>query len=81
MSASDTRRRHGPRGPCPLPPLPVDAFWDEGPRTEAWNELWRRLLEVVLADGGDGDAPADSPGSDADDECLAADQWSGEVQR
>jgi len=58
-------------------------FWDEGPRTEAWNELWRRLLEVVLADRvcEDGDAPADSPSSDADDDCLAADQASGEVQR
>jgi hypothetical protein len=28
--------------------MPIDATWEEGPRTEAWNELWRRLLAAVF---------------------------------
>ncbi len=31
--------------------MPIDAVWEEGPRTEAWNELWRRLLAAVVEDG------------------------------
>lgn len=26
----------------------VEAIWEEGPRNEAWEELWRRLLAAVL---------------------------------
>lgn len=44
-------RRHGPRGPRANRSMPIDAVWEEGPRTEAWNELWRRLLAAVVEDG------------------------------
>jgi hypothetical protein len=30
--------------------MPIDAVWEEGPRTEAWNRLWRRLIAAVLED-------------------------------
>ena len=42
--------RHGPRGPRRSSPMPIDAVWEEGPRTEAWNKLWRRLIAAVLED-------------------------------
>src|SRR5690606_19456465 len=41
-------RGHGPRGPRSPRTMPIDAAWEEGPRTEAWNELWRRLLASVF---------------------------------
>lgn len=30
--------------------MPIDAVWEEGPRTEAWKRLWRRLIAAVLED-------------------------------
>lgn len=42
--------RHGPRGPRTPRSMPIDATWEEGPRTEAWDELWRRLLAAVFED-------------------------------
>lgn len=47
--ASRARRRYR-RQPQPVAPLPITVEWVEGPRTEAWNELWRRLLAAVIAD-------------------------------
>lgn len=29
-------------------PLPVEAVWHEGPRNDAWEELWRRIFSEVL---------------------------------
>lgn len=40
--------RHGPRGPRTARTLRVEAIWEDGPRNEAWDELWRRLLEAVF---------------------------------
>ena len=29
--------------------MPGEFVWREGPRTDAWRELWRRLLSDVVA--------------------------------
>ncbi len=52
MSAPNGGRRPRSREPRATAPLPVNAVWVAGPRTEAWDELWRRLLAVALDDGG-----------------------------
>jgi|GEM_PF-5656643 len=31
-------------------PMPTDFDWRNGSRTDAWRELWRRLLSDVLAE-------------------------------
>ncbi len=30
-------------------PILIQAEWQHGPRTPAWDALWRRILEEVLA--------------------------------
>jgi hypothetical protein len=38
--------------------MPIDASWETGPRNEAWDELWRRLLASVFKDDGpEGEEP------------------------
>lgn len=56
-------RRHGPRGPRAHLSMPIDVVWEEGPRTDAWNELWRRLLAAVVEDGGK-EEPCESDAAD-----------------
>lgn len=80
MSARSGRRRAGPHT-LPPAPLPIEAAWAEGPRTEAWNELWRRLLAVAFAECGcdEGEVSADSIEGNAHDHDEAA-ATAGEVQ-
>ncbi len=80
MSAGAGARRSGPHASPPVP-LPIEATWAGGPRTEAWNELWRRLLAVAYAECGcdDREVPADSIEGNAHDHDETA-ATAGEVQ-
>jgi excisionase family DNA binding protein len=55
--ASAPRRRRSPAGTCQLrgrtnpsnhPPIEMVVVWNSGPRSTAWDELWRRILREVL---------------------------------
>lgn len=64
--------RHGPRGPRSRRVMPIDTTWEEGPRTEAWNELWRRLLAAVFEDDDreeprDGGEPDETASGDVEE--------------
>jgi hypothetical protein len=48
QQGDDTARR---KGRAADRPLAVHAEWRSGPRSRAWDALWRRILEDVFASG------------------------------
>lgn len=47
--SGDLDRYRGAR-PAVGPPICLAAKWHSGPRTQAWDELWQRLIVGLLAD-------------------------------
>ena len=66
MSAPNGERRPRSREPRATAPLQLNAVWIAGPRTEVWDELWRRLLAAVIKRLGEEDARSEDAGSEYD---------------
>lgn len=51
MSRHRARRSDGrPHGHRTREELEIAVSWETGPRTDAWDALWRRLLAAILDD-------------------------------
>ncbi len=55
-----------PQGRRAAKPLLIRAVWVEGPRNEAWNELWRRLLTAGINSPEEEDTRSEDAGSEYD---------------
>lgn len=66
MSERNGGQRPRSREPRATAPLQVNAVWVAGPRTEAWDQLWRRLLAIAVEKCECADGCGCSP-ADADD--------------